>query len=399
MSINKRYILIYVNYKIDFDFFSRFQSAVEKIDYKLFLISNKVSLKFYAKKKNIKLELIKSKYKINTRVDISRSVEFLNNWITESQGISLYNSVYSTAKSIINKFNIDYLFLLNGNNIHDIALKEISVNFKIKKIFFELSNIPGKIFIDPIGTNSQSSIFQSINLLDSYKLDENKYKLWLAKYKVAKENYCKVPQGIYRFKINNPLLLIDEIGFLLLRIPKNKNENYLRKLLEKIPSFKSNIFDSYDIERRRYVFLPLQLPSDTQLLINSKISNDEAICRASQIAKNMSVDLVVKLHPATISHDFIKEVMLLKQKIKFYLVDIRTIDLIKASEKIITINSTVGLESMIFNKEVEFLGESIYTDFNSSRLKKYICSYLVDIDYFSDKEIELEYLNDILQRV
>jgi Capsule polysaccharide biosynthesis protein. len=59
---------------------------------------------------------------------------------------------------------------------------------------------------------------------------------------------------------------------------------------------------------------------------------------------------------------------------------------------IYTINSTVGLESLILGKEVIVLGKAIYSAFDTEMLKKYIHSYLIDFDYFSKNEFEASHL-------
>lgn len=55
------------------------------------------------------------------------------------------------------------------------------------------------------------------------------------------------------------------------------------------------------------------------------------------------------------------------------------------SSKVVTINSTVGLEALILDKEVEVLGRAVYSHFDHERLKAYVCRYLINIDYFDDE--------------
>ena len=51
-------------------------------------------------------------------------------------------------------------------------------------------------------------------------------------------------------------------------------------------------------------------------------------------------------------------------------------DLIKAADRVITINSTVGMEALLYHKPVEILGRAFYQHFDNERLKKYIHHYL-----------------------
>ena len=74
--------------------------------------------------------------------------------------------------------------------------------------------------------------------------------------------------------------------------------------------------------------------------------------------------------------------------------------MIREAEKIITINSTVGLESILMGQKVEFLGRSFYQCFMKKRewLPKYILGYLVNIDYFGTNEITGNTLEECLRR-
>jgi len=55
---------------------------------------------------------------------------------------------------------------------------------------------------------------------------------------------------------------------------------------------------------------------------------------------------------------------------------------------VVTINSTVGLEALLYGKKVVSLGRCFYKEFDQARLLKYIHSFLIDgIDYFGSGEI------------
>ncbi|HAV2049126.1 TPA: capsular biosynthesis protein, partial [Raoultella ornithinolytica] len=69
-------------------------------------------------------------------------------------------------------------------------------------------------------------------------------------------------------------------------------------------------------------------------------------------------------------------------KDKIFITNTNTYELIKKSEKVYTINSTVGMEAMLYDKNVSFMGRSIYSKMNNEQLKKFIHLYLIDIDFF-----------------
>ena len=56
----------------------------------------------------------------------------------------------------------------------------------------------------------------------------------------------------------------------------------------------------------------------------------------------------------------------------------------------VTVNSTVGLESRLMGKEVVFLGDSIFERIPDYNLSNYILGYLYDLDYFDDSPLSEE---------
>lgn len=76
--------------------------------------------------------------------------------------------------------------------------------------------------------------------------------------------------------------------------------------------------------------------------------------------------------------------MELEKKNRIKIVSNNTIALIKHAKRIYTVNSTVGLEALIFEKELTVLGRAIYSSFDKNRLRLYIHRYLMDLNYFGD---------------
>jgi len=87
-----------------------------------------------------------------------------------------------------------------------------------------------------------------------------------------------------------------------------------------------------------------------------------------------------------------------RQKLNFVLTDENTFNLILDAEEVVTINSSVGLEALILDKKVTFLGKSFYSELTLELLRNYILSYLVNIDYFSDDDIDINELDKVIKR-
>jgi len=98
--------------------------------------------------------------------------------------------------------------------------------------------------------------------------------------------------------------------------------------------------------------------------------------------------LIVKIHPAENDPREFEAVKGAQDKLGFLVSTQNTVELIQGATAVITINSTVGMEALLYGKPVTALGQCLYKKFNEIRLKKYIHCYLVsDIEYFSSAQI------------
>ena len=157
-------------------------------------------------------------------------------------------------------------------------------------------------------------------------------------------------------------------------------------------------YDNLDFEKEKYIFFPMQVSTDSQIVLNSDIGLMDSLSYSLKEAQRLGVILVVKLHPAEKSVEITKSLLMLRKKMGFKIVNDNTFVIIKNSLKVITINSTVALESMIIGKEVDILGRSYYKYFNKARIKSYIMNYLIDIDFFQNKSFSVEQIQRLLTR-
>ncbi len=116
----------------------------------------------------------------------------------------------------------------------------------------------------------------------------------------------------------------------------------------------------------RYIFIPFQVNTDSQITRFSPWITDMShlvhiINQVSTKLGNTSPYFVFKLHPAG-NEDYSHLINTLTNKKLLFLIDnqISTNDLIYHSEAVITINSTVGIESLLMNKKVIVLGNAFY---------------------------------------
>ena len=111
---------------------------------------------------------------------------------------------------------------------------------------------------------------------------------------------------------------------------------------------------------KRYIFIPFQVESDTQIIVYGGWINSmrQLFSEVTQLLSELDEDvvLVFKEHPA--SHDSYEDLYQLKNARIIFANDNSTEELIVNAEAIVTVNSTVGIEALLFNKKIITLGQA-----------------------------------------
>lgn len=305
--------------------------------------------------------------------------------------------VFNAVKSAVftDEENKDvYVLTWNGASVSGVAARAIKQHYpETKLLFLEIANLPGKIFVDPKGVNAQSSLYRDPLLLDLYDLPSDKeFSEWTENYVAEKSKPSYVaPQA--KKQALGAFALIDffysaVFGNNYFGSPVLKIKNYLGYKNEN----KVQVDYVKHSEVGLFAFLPLQVSNDSQILINSDVDNVDAI----RLISSRESCLLVKPHPAERDTSYLAQAVLGMSNVS--VTDENTFDLIRASSKVYTINSTVGLEALILGKNVEFLGRSYFSHFNNDRLKRYIFSFLINIDFFSESKISRLDAENVLSR-
>ncbi len=117
----------------------------------------------------------------------------------------------------------------------------------------------------------------------------------------------------------------------------------------------------------QYIFLPLQVHDDSQILIHSPRFKDmislvefcaDAVSQLNRKQKT-NYKLVVKEHPSDYRRIDYSQLRTKYQDVLFANFN-NTAELIKNSIAVITVNSTVGIESLLYYKPVVTLGNAFY---------------------------------------
>jgi capsular polysaccharide export protein len=220
--------------------------------------------------------------------------------------------IYCYYKKIIEKYNPKIIGIWNGIKYPQFIINE----FDIKKIYFENGFLPDTTQADCRG----------INALNSVPRDKKFYE---------------------NLNFNKPLP-----DKLIPRVPARKLEG-----------------DEIDLNRD-YVFIPLQVNYDSQIIYFSPWirSMNEFFNLIYEISDYFEFDFIFKIHPSDKATDYSQIIKKAKNKKNILFATNPTSSLIKNSKAIITINSSVGIESLLFYKKVITLGEAFY---NIERIVKH----------------------------
>ncbi len=394
-------ILVVVAAHSEYRFFSRLAKAIKPLSYKVIFITPKLSLFLVAGYNGHQCHLIRKSTNRNIPNDVLYTIEVAGHVVDATSAALLFNAVLEVAAKIHAILRVDLIAVWNGSSVQTKALVQFARNNGVKTLFFELANIPGKIFVDPVGVNAQSLLFSSPEVLNQFADNDTvRYEEWKINYLAKKKNELTTKTAQYQNKINNYLFLVDVIGVRFMNLPAIGNMSILAKVKEKIfHRVIDPLGDQYNLKKGKYIFFPMQISNDSQLLFNSTINNVGGIkyCINKGLENNM--DVVVKPHPAENSGNIFQQLRALQQSYSFYVVMEPTMRILEHATEVVTLNSTVGLEAMILGKKVTYLGKTFFSFFEERSIQQYIMGYLVDVDYFSSEPIPLKIAQDILSRI
>jgi capsule polysaccharide modification protein KpsS len=293
-------------------------------------------------------------------------------------------NVYNTVEAIY-KTSIDYQRLDDKKNIQNIVLKYCNLFLNVKK-FFEITKIdatvtwngyfapdrivthlaketgvktihyemglfrPNTMTIDAKIVNYGNSVPQEIEYYKQNSFVPKEFNIQSSQLKSSSSILYKIYKAFDHF-----LYHIDCYTYKRFDNTKkifNQKESTKTIRLEHIQNDFINIF------------VPLQVASDTQILLNSPDikSMTELLTGLNKAIKELNQTVVkykiyIKKHPKdlrTLGVELDKNIFVLDEKIS-------SKDAIKATDMTLTINSTVGLEAVELNKPCVVLGNAFYS--------------------------------------
>ncbi|KIM04012.1 MAG: hypothetical protein KN64_09965 [Sulfurovum sp. AS07-7] len=205
------------------------------------------------------------------------------------------------------KENPDFLILWNGKKFHQAIAVKMAQIMNIKCAFFENGVLPNTTTLDFKGVNASNSLPRNYQFYQ--QLDYQKQAL---------------PSTLER-RVSKKEKIVFETS-----LPNN------------------------------YIFVPFQVAYDTQIIQHTPWIKDmfEFFTLIENLSKKLEIAFVIKEHPSDRVSDY--RSLHQKQSDKIIFSTESTQILIENAQAILTINSSVAIESLLFNKKVIVLGEAFF---------------------------------------
>lgn len=319
------------------------------------------------------------------KFDLSRTRERALACMTQHRCLNLFRSVEQAIADSIERYaaaaDETTIFVWNGATVMGEVARQFQRDSGCHAVFVEISNLPGKIFADPQGTNAQALLFSDPSILNRFHDNLDAFPKWRDSFIQQRKRLHAPPQAatarqlgiqhitdavhalLFGYRHFGWAAALDKIG--------SQFRARFQGRRQRIPA---------SVPTGNYVFFPMQVSNDTQLLLNSKLNNIQGL---EKIASECTTRIVIKPHPAEIDTRYIRTAIAeAKLDDRVEMSNCNTTELIQGASSVYTINSTVGLEAMILGKSTHFLAKSIYAQIDQSMLPNYVMSYLLDVDFF-----------------
>lgn len=222
---------------------------------------------------------------------------------------------YAGLRRFLDKARPRAVFVWNAERGRGLTLARVARDLGLPTLVFEHAPIPGRLTVDPVGVNAKASVPR----------DPQYFRDWAA---------------------GNPPVDWRQAGeCLVAREPRKRSRGQPAAIPE------------------NYLFLPLQVATDTQILLNGRwVPSIRAMLEAAirQIPRlPQGWALVVKEHPscrignADVLRDHAQSGLIVSEVED-------TFELVRGARGVVTLNSSVGLQSFFFDKPVCLLGDAFY---------------------------------------
>lgn len=269
-----------------------------------------------------------------------------------SRIIDHYSDLFLNFRDFFTDHTVDATCTWNGQRVFDLIINHHAREHGCSTLFYEMGLFrPDTTTIDAKGVNVRNSVPREISFYKQYDA--------CGSINVP----AKTDQPLSSNTLYTAYKLFDHLLALLGLSTYKRFDNLYRPKLS-APSTAQTVTLEHLDPTYINIFCPLQVSHDTQVLLNSPyIKSMEAFftlikeCASEFANMQKKVRFYLKAHPKEmqpIAFDFTEAVFAFDP-------DISSADAVKATDLTLTINSTVGLEAVQYNKPCVTLAETFYS--------------------------------------
>jgi len=275
--------------------------------------------------------------------------------ISDSRRQQAQASYHFTAlERLFQECRIDAIFVWNGSGLAASIAICLARKHGKKIIFGENGYFPHTIQIDSEGVNFKSSVTKVVSRrYDKIAMDPDKVlqlKTLISEYKANRVTEYQKPTRQVKASVWSHIVNdIQTFNWRRTFRPRNFN-NAFSDQPENLPE--------------KYVLLPFQVVADSQVILYSPLVGNDmekflSCCHSALRKVAPDHKLVVKLHPADlrkVNYNCLKK----KYPDVIWVKNCSIKKLLESANAVVTINSTVGLEALIYYKPIIALGLNFY---------------------------------------
>lgn len=327
-------------------------------------------------------------------IPFERTPEFIRGLVTPGAARDFQHALWDGLERASAAHPISALGQWNGMGLAGGVVTAFARARGLPTAFFELGNIEPKLFVDSEGVNARARIARETWLLDQYDVSDAEIAAWRDRLVARRRGQTTAPQAPGLVKVN-PWFAVDLVGHHLLRTPRPMRLTAMARLLRKVRLWTPTKIPSRQPDRP-YLFVPLQVGKDSNLLLCSTYDNMAALVYAARRAAELGLLLVVKPHPAEDDPRLNRIVADFCAAEGHLLTTFNTTELVLGAAEVVTINSAVGMEARLLGRPVTILGDSLYGAMTARQIAVLAMRRLVDFDPFGREEASLAAVDQIL---
>jgi capsular polysaccharide export protein len=387
-------IVILVESHQEFTFFMRFKKSFLLLNHTLIIVTDKFSIFLDAKyHKRVPVHLLKPVECDIPIPDLSSTVDAISASFSPTEASIYYQAVYDSLMRILQGHMPVLIFVWGGNTVGCFAAKEVARIMSVPILYFDQGNSPGKIFVDPCGTNLQSFLYANQHILDEPPSLDRTEKAHSPSTLISVRR-----QSNPKFARTNFFIIFDIVYSLLARLPYRGVKNLYEKLkLQYNPLYRRDSVQ-YDIGRSGYYLIAVAHSFELKKEHQNLSFIGEIFRRIREEARIADIDLLIKLHPREDDPTFVEMIRALSRQYQGIIVAHPGRALIMHATKIFLFNTSLAIEAILQNKNYQFVDRSLYESFTRSRTLRYLHDYLIAAEEDGEDNFSLAAAEEVLNR-